>query len=276
MFAVRLTCARELPVDALAPLIAHLLAQLPENSSPVVLAVRPEMPTSSSVNGQRRVTRGVVYEPAVVYVLELATVLALRDEETVAAVGPAVAKSLQSIIRDAVNTHPTALSRVIYYLLRLLKSSNVGALSHSGDGDGSDELTNACPQEHSFLRPPVVLHALSSLEPGLQQQCAPLMLAGIARCISEAGPLRNEMINSPDFWTILRALHAMESVAPTVFSIIEGLTADRFSAVTADNYEAAVLLLNDFASAGSVGAQSEQRQDALSRRAKTAKQLQPQ
>lgn len=116
---------RKLPVESVKPLVTHLLAQLPEENSPVVIAVKPEKPASSSVNGQSRVTRGVVYEPAVVFVLELATLLAIRDKETVAAVGPAVAEALQSVVRDALNIHPTAVARAVYLLLMLLKSSQV-------------------------------------------------------------------------------------------------------------------------------------------------------
>ena len=98
------------------------------------------------------------------------------------------------------------------------------------------------------------------------------MVKGIARCIREPGPLRKEMINSPDFWAILKTLHSIDEVAAQVFRILEELTADGFSAITADNYEAAVSLLNDFAMAGSVGAVFEQRRDTLARRGKTAKQ----
>lgn len=100
------------------------------------------------------------------------------------------------------------------------------------------------------------------------------MLKGIARCLEQPGALRKEMINSPDFWVVLRTLHSVDDVAMSVFSIIEDLTANRFSDITADNYEAAVLLLNDFASAGSVGASLEQRQDVSGRRGKPPKSAQ--
>ena len=116
---------RRLPIDSLAPLVMHLLAQLPEENSPVVITVKPDRPVSASVNGQGRVARGVVYEPAVVFVLELATVLAIRDEGTVETVGPSVAEALQAVVRDAMNIHPTAVSRSVYFLLVLLKASKV-------------------------------------------------------------------------------------------------------------------------------------------------------
>ncbi|KAI9886275.1 MAG: hypothetical protein M1823_001947 [Watsoniomyces obsoletus] len=239
----------KLSVEALYPLVHQLLAQLPAKNSPVVIAVKPDIPSSSAVNGQRRVTRGVVYEPTTVFVLELATLLALQNDHTVVTLGPAVADALQSVVRDAINIHPITVSRAIYYLLALLKAS----------------------QEHAYLRVPVVLHALSSLDPSVLDKCASLMLKGISKCIAAPGPLRNEMVNSPDFWAILKTLHS-DIESESVFNIMEALTADDFSAVTADNYEAAVSLLNDFASAGSVGSILEQKQDMLARRGKSPKQ----
>lgn len=125
MFDIQLTHIRHIPIDALKPLITSLLAQLPEKNSPVVIAVKPEIPVSGPFNGQRQMAKGVLYDPTVVYILELVTVLTLRDEKTVQEVGQPVAEALQSVIRDAVNIHPTAVSRAIYYLFSLLEASHV-------------------------------------------------------------------------------------------------------------------------------------------------------
>ena len=53
---------------------------------------------------------------------------------------------------------------------------------------------------------------------------------------------------------------------------MKDLTTENFSAITADNYEAAISLLNDFASAGSVGSMLEQRQVMPSQKGKATKQ----
>lgn len=132
MFDVELMYSRNIPIDSLKALISTLLGQLPEKNSPVVIAVKPELPSPGQVNGQRQVTKGVVYDPTVVYILELATVLALRDEQTVEAVGKPIAEALQAVIRDAVNIHPTAVSRAVYYLLCILEASHVRPLYHDG------------------------------------------------------------------------------------------------------------------------------------------------
>lgn len=65
------------------------------------------------------------YNPGIVYALELATVLTLRDKETIEAVGERVASSLQGIIRDARNFHPLVVSRVVAYVINVLRLSYV-------------------------------------------------------------------------------------------------------------------------------------------------------
>ena len=72
------------------------------------------------------------------------------------------------------------------------------------------------------------------------------------------------MTNTPDFWLILRSLHARPNVAGRVFDIIRNVVEAKPAAVTADNYEAAISLLNGFATAGSVGAAIEQQRDKRS------------
>jgi brefeldin A-resistance guanine nucleotide exchange factor 1 len=73
-------------------------------------------------------------------------------------------------------------------------------------------------------------------------------------------------MTSPDFWVILRNLTGNAQSAPTVFKILEGVALGSPPTIMADNYESAVKLLNDFASAGSVGATVEQKQDRRARR----------
>ncbi len=82
------------------------------------------------------------------------------------------------------------------------------------------------------------------------------------------------MITSPDFWVILRTLSTYSHVASTVFDILEGVaTSSSPPAIMADNYESAISLLNDFASAGSVGSTLEQKQDKRVRRGQQTKAI---
>lgn len=113
-----------MPTSSIEGLVTSLLSELPEESSPVVIVVKPERPTPVRPNGQKA-RDGPVYNPSMVYVLELATRLALKNEATMTAVGENIASTLQNVIRDASNLHPLVVSRVSYYLLNLLRAGFV-------------------------------------------------------------------------------------------------------------------------------------------------------
>jgi brefeldin A-resistance guanine nucleotide exchange factor 1 len=232
-----------MPAESLKPLTQALLSHIPDDPSSIVITVKSESEAPGSTNGQPP-SSGSVYDPAMVYLLELCTVLALRDDETISALGADVAETLQNVMRNAASYHTIMVSRTMFYLLHLLHAS----------------------YEKSFLRVPVLLHTISSFKKDLFERSAPLVLQGLNQCIKEPGPLRNEIMTSPDFWVILRKLTANSKAAPTVFEILEGVAIGSPPTIMADNYESAVKLLNDFASAGRVGATTEQTQDSRARK----------
>jgi golgi-specific brefeldin A-resistance guanine nucleotide exchange factor 1 len=85
-----------------------------------------------------------------------------------------------------------------------------------------------------------------------------MVLQGIKQCIAEPGPLRSEIMTSPDFWVVLGTLANQPNCAHTVFEMLESGVSGSPPAILADNYQAAITLLNEFASAASVGATAEQ------------------
>lgn len=118
-----------MPVKALAPLVSALLAELPDDPTSVVISVKTENENQAPTNGQRAPSHGPVYAPEMVYLLELCTVLALRDEETVAAFGAGVAEALQNVMRNAASYNHLLISRTMFYLLHLLHASYVSSSS---------------------------------------------------------------------------------------------------------------------------------------------------
>lgn len=64
--------------------------------------------------------------------------------------------------------------------------------------------------------------------------------------------LKNEIVNTPGFWSTLRSLYSVNGASGGVFLILEGILSDTPSAVTADNYGDALYLLNHFATAASI------------------------
>lgn len=121
------------------------------------------------------------------------------------------------------------------------------------------------------MRTPVVLHAISSFDQDILECTGLTVASGLFKCVNHAAPLRTEITRSPDFWSILQRLHKQQDAAPVVFDLLKAIADFSPPVVTADNYESAVNLANDFASAGSIAASQNAERDA-SRRARKPKQ----
>ncbi|KAL8818108.1 MAG: hypothetical protein Q9223_003184 [Gallowayella weberi] len=242
-----LSDATQMAPRATKYLTLALLEQLPQDASPVVIVVKPERPAAPpKTNGQRQGSRGPAYDPSLLYVLELITVLAIRDDANFAAIGELVADAIQNVVRNAANIHSMVLSRAVFYLLLLLQKS--------------------ADQDQSFVRAPVVLHMISSFSQPKLERSAPLVLKGLIICIKESGSLRNEIINTPDFWSTIERIHAIPAISGNVFDLLKAVVEDRAVAVTADNYEPVIGLLNSFANAGGAAAASQQQREFNGRR----------
>lgn len=214
-----------LNASATASIVESLLDQLPEGSNTTVISVKQENMHASPINGQHPSEGLPKYDPSVTYILEFCTILATRDAETIEKIGKMVFDTLQDVLRDSSQHHAITISRATFYALQLLKAS----------------------YDHDFVNVPFLLHTISSLSQDALGKTSDLALAGLAICIDEPGPLRREIMTSPDFWAILRTLAGRPESAALVFDILErGITGDP-QAILADNYEAAVMLLNDFA-----------------------------
>lgn len=121
------------------------------------------------------------------------------------------------------------------------------------------------------MRAPVVLHAISSFDDTVLDRTAQTVTKGLANTIATAGPLRNEITKSPDFWSTLQRLHQHRTEAEPVFAILTTLTTSNPTALTADNFEAAVSLAHYFAADGSIGSIQEKRRDFAAKRGHQAK-----
>jgi brefeldin A-resistance guanine nucleotide exchange factor 1 len=120
-----------------------------------------------------------------------------------------------------------------------------------------------------------LLHTFSTFSEDLLKQCAGPLLKGLADCCKGPNGLRIELASSPDFWSILNALHRVPEAAGEVFQLVEDLTTSPQPGITADNYESAIALLNEFATAAQVGARQEQLHDQAARRGKAPKAKKP-
>ncbi|KAF8463526.1 hypothetical protein BDZ91DRAFT_698450 [Kalaharituber pfeilii] len=237
-----------LDITSLTCLVESLCALLPEVGNPLIIH-KPDPATIPSSVNTTFLDKNPKYDPAVVYVLELATCLALRDPDATATLGKQVADLLQSVLRGAAYAHHIIVSRSIYYLLSLLERSH----------------------EHTFIRTPVILHNITTLDRSILEKSSLPIIKGIMKCLKGPTSLKNEMVISPDFWVLLRGLLMLNEAVQEVFQAVEFVTTESPSNVSSDNYVAVVTLINDFALAGSVGSVFEQKQDKVNRKAGGAK-----
>ncbi|KEZ46516.1 ARF guanine-nucleotide exchange factor 2 [Scedosporium apiospermum] len=216
-----------LSVTELTHLINALLDELPEDHGSAVISVKAPS-TSPGPPGELKSNDAQLrYDPGLVYLLEFSTILTLRNRETICAFGEKLAEALFGVLRNATIHHPVAVARTVFYLLKLLRAS----------------------YEFDFVNVPILLHTLSRFPDALLGNTASLTLQGICLCIEEPGPLRSEIMTSPDFWALLRTLAQRRDTSAIVFAILERGTTGTPPSIMADNYEAAISLLSDFASA---------------------------
>lgn len=92
-----------------------------------MIVVKPERPAqgTSRPSSAKIDPSSPGYNPGMAYLLELATLLTLRDKESVQRLGDILAGRLQGILRDARNLHPLIVSRVVNYIMNLLRLSYV-------------------------------------------------------------------------------------------------------------------------------------------------------
>ena len=117
----------KLPTEVTKVVVSALLSQLPEQSSPLLVAKadRPAPATTRAENRQALRTGGIAYNPSTVFLLEFATILTVRDQDAVAAAGESLTASLQTVVRNGSNLHPLTSLRVVHYLLVLLQHAFV-------------------------------------------------------------------------------------------------------------------------------------------------------
>lgn len=123
-------------------------------------------------------------------------------------------------------------------------------------------------QAHDYINVPVLLHTISSFPKEALARTSTMVLQGLRLCIDEPSPLRNEIMTSPDFWAIMRALTGRPDSAPLVFDILELGCGGTPPAIIADNYEAAISLFGDFASGAGRIVLAERKLDVQQRKAR--------
>ena len=88
---------------------------IPSNASTPNIKVKD----SSSMNG--REVQGKVYDPSMPFILEIATSLAIRDEDNMRDLSAKIAEYCTEILRQRKHLHPILVERTLIYLMALKK-----------------------------------------------------------------------------------------------------------------------------------------------------------
>ncbi|PHH83963.1 hypothetical protein CDD83_2712 [Cordyceps sp. RAO-2017] len=225
-------------------IVQALLGQIPENDRAAVISVKQDPMVAASATPLAPTLTLPNYDPSTVFMLEFCTILAIRDHTSIETMGKPVYDVLQTLLRDFAYWHPIVISRTAFYALMMLK--------HGYDSD--------------FVNVPFLLHAISSLPKELLIIMAETVLDGLASCTENSGPLRSEIMTSPDFWAVMRVLAENPGSAASVFDILEKGIMGSPPAIMADNYEEAVALLDYFATVANHVGQPAHKADSTHRR----------
>ncbi|KAJ4155394.1 hypothetical protein LMH87_000641 [Akanthomyces muscarius] len=234
----------KLPLASTKLIVSGLLDQLPEDDSTNIMSVKHENLPNPPPSNHSTATGPLKYDPSIAYVLEFCTLLATRDTESIDEMAELVFQRVQGILRHSAQWHAITVSRAVFYALRILK-------------DGFD---------YEIVNVPRLLHTISGLPQDVLAKTSGTILTGLAACTEEPGPLRSEMMTSPDFWATLRVLATNRESAAQVFQILEKGTSGSPPAIMADNYMAAVALLDQFASSANPLASSDKQAEQERRR----------
>ncbi|KAG6001207.1 hypothetical protein E4U21_004613 [Claviceps maximensis] len=216
-----------LPVLPASHLIEILLEQILEDDQNTIITVKQDTTPTAPGTSQEVTSSQPMHDPTVAYILEFCTLLVLRNGELVQTMGRAVISAILGLLRDPAKWHPLTLSRATFYALSILKES----------------------YDLDFIKVHSLLHIIANLPQYVIGQTSDVISRGFVMCTDQPGPLRNEMMKSPDFWATLRVLARTPESAPSVFSILKTSVSGSPPAISADNYEATIALLGYFSSA---------------------------
>ena len=120
-----------MPEDASLALVHALLERVPRDSNPVVAVIKAE-PGSPSP-GKPPLQQGASsYDPSAIYLLELASMIAIDNTSNGDAISKDVVEVLQDVVRSSSALHPLLVSRAAFYLLHVLHANYVSQASLHG------------------------------------------------------------------------------------------------------------------------------------------------
>lgn len=115
----------KLPPARIDVLVQALLDLLPESDHSAVIGVKQDNVTVVPPNGPSPSTGLPTYDPSTPFILELCTILTIRDGGSAPTTAKQVLDAIHGVLRDHSQWHGITVSRAAFYGLMILKSGYV-------------------------------------------------------------------------------------------------------------------------------------------------------
>jgi golgi-specific brefeldin A-resistance guanine nucleotide exchange factor 1 len=225
-------------------------AKEPASDATETAVLKPKPRESSpTLNGAE--TTAVTYDPSMIFLLELATSIAIRNKESMQSLSSELAAYCIEVLRQRKVLHPILVERALIYLLALKKRGHEAGVE-----------TNVNLNE-------VIRIVLSTQPPLFQSLAVPLAHSLLALGQADA----RLILDDPRvLFQVLKKAILLPEAQASEFSLCELLVDTKDGAyITPKVYPMVINLLGDFATLGSVGAEWEQRNDVLQKRVKPSR-----
>jgi hypothetical protein len=130
MLLLLILCSK-LPPARIDILVQALLDQLPESDPSAVIGVKQDNVAVVPPNGPNPATGLPSYDPSTPFILELCTILTIRDGGCDPTTTKQVLDAIHGILRDHSQWHGITVSRAAFYGLMILKSGYVCTPAHA-------------------------------------------------------------------------------------------------------------------------------------------------
>lgn len=105
----------------MASLLESVTIDAPESALDASNPSTPNMKAKDSVPLHAAEHQEKAYDPSMLFLLEMATSLAIRDEESMRDLSPEIAGYCTEILRQRKHLHPILVERTLIYLMALKK-----------------------------------------------------------------------------------------------------------------------------------------------------------
>ncbi|KAK7204380.1 hypothetical protein BZA70DRAFT_249243 [Myxozyma melibiosi] len=230
-------------------------------------------PASSTMSSQPSSDRKTVpfLAPLSIYVLEMATCLVVKDSACLKALRETLMETFKTILANAENAYPIVVGRIACYMLAVLRKV-IAEYAASPTEEGYKELVELSGE---------VFVGIAKVSGDILRDTDVVVASAIVHCFrSSPENIQLVLVNAPNqaFWKTLEVLQEVTEAAPLIFELTQEITGfvdideleardekesrPKLSLIrTSENFQAVIDLLGDFASAGSIGSDWEQRHD---------------